>query len=241
MKYLALTLLGILITSSSLAQGQGLEEIIVTAQMRDESPPGVVLKKPADYLLLEVLVTNDTRDKEQRKKEIYKTLENALKTAGKIPGIELSLVENNYVVPLNKDNYRVGLRAGPRPDTSRATIRVKTSIPQDEQKATALVDKMEKFVDQVTVVGRSELQSLSSVDLSIVSPGQYRAEIIQLFAEDVKAVTDSLGEGYEVIVEGIDAPVQWARSGPLHLSLYIPYTYTVIPKNVNSIMVSPDY
>lgn len=239
MKKTMILLLGILFSLESFAQA--LEEVIVTARMRDEPMPGIVLKRPGDFLLLEVLVSNDTREKEKREKEIYTTIENAIKTAKGIPGIELSLVENDYVIPLSKDNFKVELRAGSRPDTSKATIRVKTSIPDNQQEAAALIEKMKGFVKKVPVVGRSEIEALSSVDVSIVSPNKYRSEIIKLFSKDIKEVTSSIGDDYKVIVEGIDRPVKWVRSGPLTLALYIPYHYVVIPKNVNSVMVAPDY
>lgn len=239
MNKFSILLIGLILSSDLMAQT--LEEIVVTARKMEEPLPGVVLKKAGDFLLLEVLVSNDTRDEGRRKKEIFNTLKNAISSASKISGIELSLVEDDYVVPLNKDNYKVELHSGSRPDTSEATIRVKTAIPKDQQEAAELIEKMKGFVKKVPVEGRTELKALSSVDVSIVSPNAYRSEIIKLFSEDVKSVTNSLGDEYRVYVEGIDMPVQWVRVGPLQLALYIPYRYVVIPNNVNSIMVTSDY
>lgn len=218
-----------------------LEEVIVTAQQRGDPLPGTVLKKTGDFLLLEVKVLNDTRDEKDRKEEIYQTLKNAISTASKNKAIELSIVESGFVIPLTLDNHRIELNKGSRPDTSVATIRVKTAIPSDIKKATKLIDEMKSFVDEVKVVGRTDLESLSSIDVSVVSPNQYRHEIISLFSADAKGVASSLGDDYRIVVEGIDRPVQWVRVGPLQLALYIPYSYSVVPNNINSIILMPEY
>ncbi|MDP5208330.1 hypothetical protein [Microbulbifer sp. 2205BS26-8] len=221
--------------------GQMIEEVIVTAARVDEPLPGVVLKKTGDFLLLEVEIWNDSRDEKRRKEEIYQTLKNALSTASRNRNVELSIVESGFVMPLTLDNHRIELKRGSRPDTTMAKIRVKTAIPSDMNKATKLVDEMTGFVDEVNRVGRTEFNSLGSVDVSVVNPNQYRSEIIALFSADAKAVATSLGEDYKVIVEGIDRPVQWVRVGPLQLALYVPYSYNVIPNNINSIIMAPDY
>ena len=236
MKYLALVVL----CFSLCANAQ--EEIIVTGSRinSDYSLPGVVLNIRGDFLLLEVIVINDTRDRESRENEIYQTLENALSAANQANDIELSLVEDDFVISLTEENYRVQLNSGNRPDTSQARIRVKTDI-SDDNEAENLIRLMEDFVDSIPVVGRTELQVFNSADISIVSPSQYRAEIIELFAQDINLVTSSLGTEYRVIVEGIDQPVQWVRSGALELSLFIPYSYTVLPESVNAVSFFPEY
>ncbi|WP_299942772.1 hypothetical protein [uncultured Microbulbifer sp.] len=200
--------IAILALSSSLnGWGQALEEVIVTAARIDEPLPGVVLKKTGDFLLLEVEVWDDTRDEKRIKEEIYQTLKNAISTASKHRNIELSIVESGSVIPLTLDNHRIELKRGSRPDTSRAKIRVKTAIPSDMNKATKLVEEMASFVDKVNLVGRTEFNSLGSIDVSVVNPNQYRSEIIALFSADAKAVATSLGDDYKVVVEGIDRPV----------------------------------
>ena len=240
MKRIILSLLISLAPYASIAQE--LEEIVVTASRGSvDSLPGVVLTKTGDYLLLKVLLTNDTRDERAREQEIYKTLKNAITAAQKISGIELSLVEEDFVVPLNIDNYRVDLESGRRPDSAEATIRVKTAIPKQQKEATALVEKMKGFVKSVPVEGRTELTAVGSVAVSVVSPNSYRTDILKLVAEDIKTVTASLGEDYRVVLEGADRPVRWVRNGSLQLTLYIPYQYLVVPINISSIIMAPDY
>ena len=96
------------------------------------------------------------------------------------------------------------------------------------------------FSESLPVEGRVEIEILDEVDVSIVNPSQYRNKLIKLITEDTKTVTSSLGADYRVVISGIDSPVQWVKSGAINLSLYIPYSYTVIPTNVNSVFL-PEY
>lgn len=60
-----------------------LSEIVVTGSMVDERAriPATSLKRQADFLLLEVAVSNDSRDYGTRRSEIYATLRKMLAAA----------------------------------------------------------------------------------------------------------------------------------------------------------------
>jgi hypothetical protein len=214
-----------------------LEEIVVTAQRSEHgtTPPGAALRRTGDFLLLRVEVTNDTRERDARRNEIYDTLRAALAAARKDGSIELSVVDDQgLVIPLRVDSATVVLRPGDRPDTARTTISVKTRIPAGETSGQALISRLRDFVAAIKPVGRTQLGPDGDVDISVVNPAQYREAVIRLFAGDVHAVTAALGEGYRVIVHGIDGPIRWQRAGLLDLMLYVPYTYDVIPATVTS-------
>lgn len=217
------------------AAAQGVEEIVVTAARATESAPlpGAYLKRSGDFVLLEVAVTNDTREKDARKSEIYETLRTALAAAKRDGSIELSVVDDaGLVMPLKVDSASVILSAGDRPDTSRTTISVKTRIPLENANGSALIAKLKDFVSGIKPAGRTLLSPNGDVEISIVNPGQYRDRVIALFAEDVRKVTGAIGDEYKVIVRGIDRPIAWRRMGLLELALYIPYNYAVIPATV---------
>jgi hypothetical protein len=222
------------IASSSVAFSQ-LEEIVVTGS-RVETTPGVFLRRHADYLLLEVAVTNDTREEAGREDEIYRTLRGALTAAERSREVEVSVVnDDGLVYPLTPENYRIDLSPGNRPDTSTATISMKTAVPATDADGQALVNTLREFVAGLSVVGRTQLDPVGDVQISVVDPHQYRSEIIKLVAGDISQVTSTLGAEYRVIVEGIDRPVEWFRLGLLDLGLFIPYRYTVIPQSVTSV------
>lgn len=228
----------------ALTVAEGMEEIVVTAHKRSEAlpDPSVFLRRNADFMLLQVEVNNDTRDEEQRADEIHATLKNFLDAAAKQRNIEVSLItENDLVVPLTEQNYRIRVLPGKRVDTSSVYISVKTPIATDARDGQTLINKLQSFVGSIKVVGRTELDADRDVDISVVGPAQYRNQIISRFAEDVKSVTSALGPDYRVVVEGIDGPVYWYRISQLELGLYIPYRYLVLPNSVNAVSITHEY
>jgi len=95
-----------------------MDEIIVTAQKRQEDGPGLFLEKRGDYLLLEVSIENDSRDFSTRTKEINIAVNDFIAAAEKDSDITLSIIdESDFVRPLTEENFNDGLRSGPRPDT----------------------------------------------------------------------------------------------------------------------------
>jgi hypothetical protein len=222
--------------------GQNVEEIVVTGARTEEGTamPGTFLRKTGDYLLLQVNVTNDTREAQARKDEIYATLRTALAAANRDGSIELSVIdENDLVIALKVDSATVGLRNGDRPDTSATRISVKTRIPQQGANGQALISKLKDFVSGIKATGRTRLDPDGSVDISIVAPHRYRSEIISLFAQDAKIITAALGEDYKIVATGIDRPVRWVRMGLLELALFVPYKFEVLPSTVTTFVTPP--
>ena len=227
------------IASPKIALSQ-LEEIVVTGS-RIESRPGAFLQRNADFLLLEVSVTNDTREQKAREDEIYKTLRDALTAAERQRDIEISVVaEDDLVYRLTTSNYRIDLHGGGRPDTSTATISVKTAVPASGADGPALTSKLRKFVADLPVAGRTLLQPVGDVQISVVGPHQYRGQIVKLVTAEARQVATDLGGDYRIVLEGIDRPVEWFRLGVLELGLYVPYRYTVIPQSVTAFTVTQE-
>ena len=87
----------------TLAQAQ---EVIVTAQRRTEAVPetsGVGIRRHADFVVQRITIYGDTRDKDQRRKEILATVRNAIEF-GQKRGIEASYGAA-VIQPLTIANY----------------------------------------------------------------------------------------------------------------------------------------
>lgn len=232
--------IAVLFIVATLSWSQNVEEVVVTGARTEEGAtmPGTFLRKTGDYLLLQVNVTNDTREAPARKDEIYATLRTALAAANRDGSIEISMIdENDLVIALKVDSATVVLRNGDRPDTSATRISVKTKIPQQGANGQALISKLKDFVSGIKVTGRTKLDPDGDVDISIVAPHRYRAEIIALFAQDAKNITAALGEDYKIVATGIDRPVRWVRMGLLELALFVPYKFEVLPSSVSTFVV----
>jgi len=226
---------------SAAASAQSLEEVVVTGIRADSSAiPGTSLKRPGDFILLMVEVSNDSRDDKTRKDEIEATLRAMLAAAAKDKSIELSVIgDNNLVLPLKLDSATLNLVGGKRPDTSEATISVKTRIPQTVGNSSALVAKLKDFASGIKPVGRTIIDGDGAFEISIVNPAQYRDRVVELFAADVKKVTGALGPDYKVVARGIDHPIEWVRDGMLEVTIFVPYSYDVLPASVTSYMRLP--
>ena len=226
----------------ALLPAQEFEEIIVTGSRIEREVPGQALVRKGDFLLLRIDISNDAREKDQREKEIHQTLLDAIKKAKRQNGIEMSSVTpSGFVVPLTEANHRIELNNGSRPDTSVAAFRVKSAIPDGVKDGEALVLNLRRFVNELKMTGRTLVDIDTDVEISIVNPNQYRNDVIQLMAKDAKNITSALGEDYRVVVSGIDKPVEWARVGSLNVSIYIPYSYVVVPESIESFNVWPEY
>ncbi|MEO1331171.1 MAG: hypothetical protein AAFW46_16095, partial [Pseudomonadota bacterium] len=90
--------------------------------------------------------------------------------------------------------------------------------------------RLEAFRGGVAMDGRTELLLQGPPELSLVDPRQYRLEVIQAIADDARAVTEAMGDGYAVRVQGLERELAWRRSGDLELSLFISHSLTVAPR-----------
>jgi hypothetical protein len=231
-----------MLLGAGLASAQELEEVVVTGMRAESSTiPGTSLKRPGDFILLMVQVSNDSRDEKTRKSEIEATLRAMLAAAAKDKSIELSVIgDNNLVLPLKLDSATLELVGGKRPDTSETTVSVKTRIPQTVGNSSALVAKLKDFARGIKPVGRTIVDHDGAFEISIVNPAQYRDRVVELFAADVKKVTNALGADYKVVTRGIDQPIRWVRDGLLEVTIFVPYSYDVLPASVTSYTRLPE-
>lgn len=222
-----------LVPAEAFAQDPGTNEVIVTGSRRnssdfDASRPVVGLRRTADFAVLEVTVTGDTRDADKRRDEIFAMVKNAIGLAA-ISQVELAT--GDFIVePLNLTNYRnLALKHGSRPDTDEAKILVKVKLGAGVDGAAA-VARIEKFVKAVPAVGRAEMVASDDLTLSVVAPDQYRNQILDLVAANSKTTAARFGPEYAVEAKGLDRPVEWTRATLTDVFLYVPYNIVVRPK-----------
>jgi hypothetical protein len=228
---IGLALAGLLV-GPVLAQEGEVGEVIVTASRISEydatETPHVVLRKRADNLLVEVNVVCDTRDASQRRAELKATFKNLIAAAAKDPSIELGLGEE---VVGRIDETMIDTLIGPagRPDTSQVTLLVKTRIVATDTLDSAS-KRIDDFIEKTAKAGRTEVLATNDVNLSLIRPEQYRGEVIALVAQDSLKTANAFGDGYGVMVSGLQLPISWYQSGPVELALYIPYRMEVRPR-----------
>lgn len=211
----------------------GNSEIIVTGARRsidnyDSQSPAVGLRRVADFAVQPVKVTDDTRDADVRHEEIYDTIGRAIGLANSY-GVELAFGDV-VVEPLTLGNYRsLTLDKDDRPDTNKVDLLVKAKLSgTDARDATARIDR---FLKALKPVGRSLVDPIGDMTLSVVAPDQYRGEIGKIVAADAVAMAAKFGPDYAVEVRGLNRPVEWSRASLTEVFLYVPYELVIRPKS----------
>jgi hypothetical protein len=208
-------------------------EVVVTGSRVDQEDysrdmPAVGLRRTADFLVQQVTIRGDTRDQKQRRQEIHEMLARAIALASK-HGVELAF--GDYILtPLTAATVDdLVIKNDTRPDSERVDFLVKAPLAGKES-GTAAEQRISDYVEAVPEVGRAQMDESGDASLSVVGPDSYRGQIADKVAEDARAMAARMGEGYAVKVEGLNMPVQWARSGASEVMLYIPYKLVVVPK-----------
>jgi hypothetical protein len=190
--------------------------------------PSVGLRRRADFALLPVIIAGDTREQDRRREEILTMVRSALDLARR-SNIELA-VGDFFVVPLTAENYRTLAFLGDgRPDSERVAFFVKTRLGASAEEANAAITRLEQFVRSVPAAGRAEMRAAGALTLSIVAPDQYRGALLDLIAQDARAIATRFGPDQRVEAHGLDRPVEWRRAGVTEVFLYIPHRIVFRP------------
>ena len=190
--------------------------------------PSVGLRRRADFALLPVVISGDTRERDPRREEILTMVRSALNLAGR-SGIELA-VGDFFVVPLTANNFRtLAFYGDGRPDSERVAFFIKTRLGANADEANQAITRLEQFIGSVPAVGRAEMRAGGPLTLSIVAPDQYRGRLLDLVAQDALAVAARFGPQQKVEAQGLDRPVEWRRAGATEVFLYIPYRMVFRP------------
>ncbi len=232
MKPLLLMVLLATMAEPALAQDLSRSEIVVTAARIDnddyaDTRPAVGLRRKADFLVQEVIIRGDTRDADQREREIRGMLSEAIKSAG---GSGVELAQGAYIVTrITAENAgELEIANDRRPDSEQISFLVKA--PLDGATIEQAQARIDSFIEVVPEVGRAQMDKSGDPTLSVVGPDSFRDEIIAVIAEDSKRQASVLGDDFSVELTGLNLPVQWIRAGPGEVLLYIPYELKVVPR-----------
>ena len=207
-----------------------LDEIVVTGTRisGDEwgGMPSVTLTRRADFLIQSIHISNDTREAEARKREIYDTLRNLVADAAK-QGLSLGY-GNDFLIPVTAKDHQLPLTVrGNRPDTNDLSIYVKQSIGATDDVA-AMIARIDAFIDKARVVGRTTVEAEHGVGLTVVNPERYRYDIIALIAADAKKLQATIGGQCKVNLGDLSSRVSWERTDIAELTLFLPYEVELV-------------
>lgn len=200
------------------------EEIVVTGRRAEsyEGMPAITIRKPADFLVQEIRLINDSRSPDLRRAEIISTIEGLMKRSGEMKNVALSYGEG-FLVPIDLGNEALQIiEDQKRSDTSAVDIYVKVSLTEKDDTKKRIAD-LRAFIKQAKLVGRTEIELKGDVGLSIINPEKYRGELLARIAEDNGRLNVAMGGKCNVKVSGLERRIEWERTGVAELTLYIPY------------------
>jgi len=213
------------------AAAPALGEVVVTASRQNapfaqQNRPVVGLRRRADSAVMRLTISSDSRDAGDRTREIQTMLAAALDRA---PAAGVELVMGNFeLIPVTRANYKsLPLQYGGRVDTSRVDLMIKARLTGSAADAQKL---LKAFADGIPKTGRGVVEPVGGFTLTIVNPDQYRDQIVQLVADSARHYSAMFGPDYGVQVTGIDGQVSWSQVSPTEVFLYVPYSYTVVPR-----------
>ncbi len=235
--YLANSLVAIMLASTltpAFAQessAPSLGEVIVTANRQNarfaqQDRPVVGLRKQADSVIMPVAISSDSRDANDRIREIHSILISALDRSV-AAGVEL-VMGAFELVPVTKTNYKdLPFTNAGRTDTSKVDLMIKVKLSGS---AAAAEQKLDAFIKSIPKSGRGTADRMGGTTLTIINPDQYREAIIKLVAENARHNASVFGADYAVQVNGVDGQILWSQVSNTDVFLYVPYHYSIVPK-----------
>ncbi len=228
---LPLCLLSLALPVTALGQDtdDALDSITVTGSRIGYSDlldtPAVSLTKPGDYLLQTIVLSNDSRDAEMRKREIHDTISKLISSAG---SRYVVFHVDEYRIALNRDNDRVDLEEDDkRPDTNLVSLQIRVGIGGDPAKAEEIIAEMRRFIRGADKIGRTEIDIRGDTALVMNKPERFRYELIDAIAKDSKRLMDAMALDCKVEIDGLSSRVEWERASAAELLLYIRYSVTI--------------
>ncbi|TQV73831.1 hypothetical protein FLL45_13260 [Aliikangiella marina] len=199
-------------------------EIVVTgSRITDyDVMPAVTITKSADFLVQEITLVNDSRSPKLRKSEIMSSINNLVASAKKLNGIEISYGEG-FLSPVNLNDDSIQLiQSRNRVDTNYVELFVKVAFDKTRS-AKEQIAGLRNFISKAKLVSRTEIEVQGDIGLTVVSPEQYRYDILKKINTENLKVKGLVGGNCEISISGLENRVMWERTDISALTLYIPY------------------
>lgn len=211
-------------------------------------PPVVGLKRQADSAVRNIEIMSDSREESMRQREVKAMLVSAIDRA-KNEGLNLvtGQFELTQVTRASWQDHFPALAGkedpaeddddddyddddGPKPayedDGGILTIRLKVKTKLDGSIGNAQ-QKITGFLKRVPATGRSEIEQIGGLALTIINPDQYRDEIYRRIAKAATHAVSFYGPEYGLQVSGLDSALGWKQVSNTEVFLYIPYSFVV--------------
>ena len=236
-------LTGMVSLPSALAQtAPSLERVVVTASRVDTSStglPAISLVRPADFILAEITFVNGSRDTVTKSAQLKRSVNGFLSAIKAADGLSAEVEFDGGFAPADTaefEEFATGLET--EQGFARATLRIRI-IPGEGLGFRGNVGRVKAIASDLKNVGRTEWFVGDEQEIGVFNPQGYRRELLTAIADDVANLRELFPET-TFRMHGLHEPVRIAASGPMEVTLYIPYTMDHVIPDANEIRVSPD-
>lgn len=183
----------------------------------------ISLIKPAEYVSMALTVESSQKDPNARLNDIKQALELIQTKAKNQPG----LVVHKGPVSLSARPAASKLASTFPYSSVSSSAQLQLLVRLDETTdAFAGTARIRQFLDALTLPGKAEC-SLGPIQLALANPEQYRLELLQQIAADVKFVSRAMQTPGQVTLQGLEQPVLVRQLDDQRLELFIDYSMSI--------------
>jgi hypothetical protein len=220
----------LLVATAASAQDEGsvLDRIEVTGSRISYDDlvdtPAVSITRPGDYLLQPILLTNDSRAENDRRRELQQTVAQLVEAGG---GQISVLYGDDYRVTLTRNASDIELAKGDRPDTSTVALSLRAELKGDPGAAAALAERLRDFARKAAMSGRTQVELVGGTAIGMNRPERFRYDIVAAISKDTAEVTKALALDCRISLDGLNNRIEWERVSAGELLLFIRYSMVV--------------
>lgn len=184
----------------------------------------VGLRQRADAIALPITVSSDQRDPELRADELRQVRELFRKKVHDTPRIQVRPGPVSLSArPAQKMESVLSSAAEP---VSQSSYYLIVAIDKNKGDIYSSVADARRFMADLRLPGKA-LCSVGDPVLSVDNPEQYRKQLLQLVAQELATLKETLGSKTTFTLDGLHRPVMVRAADDITVELFIPYTVEV--------------
>jgi len=180
----------------------------------------ITLIKPADALVLQFSLANNSSKQEIRNKELSATLEAIVTAISKTPGLSIETREIRFAGADRK--YISSSSAATTSSTHLAIYADLTPEHRPYERA----KQIRAILDTVRFVGDTTLNDGPAM-LFMRNPASYRKELLDAIFADITYLQKKLGDNFEILPVGLDQPIKLRAYSESEIELFTSYSLNI--------------
>lgn len=188
----------------------------------DTSAPSspISLVKPADALVLQFSLSNNSSKQDVRNKDLSATLDAIVAAISNAPGLHMETREVRFA---GADRKYISVSSSATTSSTQVAIYAELT---PEQRPYDRAKQIRALLDTVRFAGDTTLNDGPAM-LFVRNPASYRRELLDAIFADIAYLQKKLGDSFEILPVGLDQPVKLRAYSESEVELYISYNLNI--------------